>query len=286
MNMKGLIAATLVVIVPASLHAQEPLIPQNFLQTAPEAYYHYEPNVLECVEWLTETPLEADSFDRRTIGKFIDTWLRETPSIRISLDPTLTAFLDDAKYFEEQMTVYTGGYAAGLLELKSENGTLGKMTLSPRGLSDEDRTAGATRAIEYSIAFYDRNRDLLGRNGKLERLKKMQERVRSANTSKRTSTARTTNNPALAASDGTGYVTEFRPGTEADDKRRHPCMGCRLPFQVLPGQGDSGTSAETGTTAPATHLRGSSDPTGLAGTRYSACIEVTSTPGAILPTRP
>ena len=34
MNMKGLIAATLVVIVPASLHAQEPLIPQNFLQTA------------------------------------------------------------------------------------------------------------------------------------------------------------------------------------------------------------------------------------------------------------
>ena len=46
MNMKGLIAATLVVIVPASLHAQEPLIPQNFLQTAPEAYYHYEPNVL------------------------------------------------------------------------------------------------------------------------------------------------------------------------------------------------------------------------------------------------
>ena len=43
MNMKGLIAATLVVIVPASLHAQEPLIPQNFLQTAPEAYYHYEP---------------------------------------------------------------------------------------------------------------------------------------------------------------------------------------------------------------------------------------------------
>ena len=143
MNMKGLIAATLVVIVPASLHAQEPLIPQNFLQTAPEAYYHYEPNVLECVEWLTETPLEADSFDRRTIGKFIDTWLRETPSIRISLDPTLTAFLDDAKYFEEQMTVYTGG---------------------------------ATRAIEYSIAFYDRNRDLLGRNGKLERLKKMQEK--------------------------------------------------------------------------------------------------------------
>ena len=157
MNMKGLIAATLVVIVPASLHAQEPLIPQNFLQTAPEAYYHYEPNVLECVEWLTETPLEADSFDRRTIGKFI-------------------AFLDDAKYFEEQMTVYTGGYAAGLLGLKSENGTLGKMTLSPRGLSDEDRTAGATRAIEYSIAFYDRNRDLLGRNGKLERLKKMQEK--------------------------------------------------------------------------------------------------------------
>ena len=176
MNMKGLIAATLVVIVPASLHAQEPLIPQNFLQTAPEADYHYEPNVLECVEWLTDTPLEADSFDRRTIGKFIDTWLRETPSIRISLDPTLTAFLDDAKYFEEQMTVYTGGYAAGLLELKSENGTLGKMTLSPRGLSDEDRTAGATRAIEYSIAFYDRNRDLLGRNGKLERLKKMQEK--------------------------------------------------------------------------------------------------------------
>ena len=53
---------------------------------------------------------------------------------------------------------------------------LGKMTLSPRGLSDEDRTAGATRAIEYSIAFYDRNRDLLGRNGKLERLKKMQEK--------------------------------------------------------------------------------------------------------------
>ena len=56
MNMKGLIAATLVVIVPASLHAQEPLIPQNFLQTAPEAYYHYEPNVLECVEWLKPAP--------------------------------------------------------------------------------------------------------------------------------------------------------------------------------------------------------------------------------------
>jgi len=148
MNMKGLIAATLVVIVPASLHAQEPLIPQNFLQTAPEAYYHYEPNVLECVEWLTETPLEADSFDRRTIGKFIDTWLRETPSIRISLDPTLTAFLDDAKYFEEQMTVYTGGYAAGLLELKSENGTLGKISARSVGRRPDRRGHAGHRIFD------------------------------------------------------------------------------------------------------------------------------------------
>lgn len=176
MNMKGFIAAAFAAIVSAPLHAQEPLIPQDFLQTAPAAYYHYEQNVLECIAWLTETPLEADSFDRRAIGSFIDAWLRETPSIRISLDPALTAFLDGTQYFEEQMTVYAGGYAAGLLELKRENGTLGKMTLSPRGLSDEDRTAGAARAIEYSIAFYDRNRDLLGRNGKLERLKKMQEK--------------------------------------------------------------------------------------------------------------
>ena len=117
-----------------------------------------------------------------------------------------------------RMTVYTGGYAAGLLELKSENGTLGKMTLSPRGLSDEDRTAGATRAIEYSIAFYDRNRDLLGRNGKLERLKKMQEKgtlrqyVEANLIAQLTAPVRWTQIVRNMVADGAASFTELGPG--------------------------------------------------------------------------
>ena len=155
---------------------QEVLIPYDYTKTSPQELHIYEQNVLDCVEWLVNTPVDEQPADRQAVRKFVLEWIEATPSVAVYLDPQLMDFTKDSQYMEEILTVYAGGYLSGLLRDKDTRGNLESSASDvayPKGLTKADRIKGATSAIETSLEFYDLNKDKLGRNSTLEKYKEM-----------------------------------------------------------------------------------------------------------------
>ena len=171
---KVLTSAVMAMLACAGARAQELLIPHDYTETSPQELHLYEQNVLDCVEWLVNTPVDEQSADRQNVRKFVLEWIQATPNVAVYLDPQLMEFTQDSKYTDEMLTVYAGGYLSGLLRDKDTHGDL---TLSgeatTKGETKADRIKGVTSAIETSLEFYDKNKDKLGRNNTLEKYKEM-----------------------------------------------------------------------------------------------------------------
>lgn len=172
--MKKLLVAAMFAFAGLCASAQDALIPMDYTETKPEDFYRYEQNVLNCMTWLMETPLDERQMERQVISQFVQVWMQASPTVVIYFDPKLIEFLEVSSYPDEQATVYVGGYLTALLKEKQKQGTLDKMTALPKGISKADRITGAMGAVESSVEFYDNNRGTLGRNRSLEKLRKMQ----------------------------------------------------------------------------------------------------------------
>lgn len=172
--MKKLLLSVMLICAALCASAQEALIPVDYLDTKPEEFYRYEQNVLNCVKWLIETPLDERQMDRRVINHFVQVWMQASPSVVVNFDNKLIEFLDHSAYRDDQAMVYIGGYMAALLKEKQEQGSLNKITALPKGVSKADRITGVMGAIGTSLEFYENNRKVLGRNRTLDELRKMQ----------------------------------------------------------------------------------------------------------------
>lgn len=171
--MKKLLTAAMFMLISYCAAAQDALIPMDYATTNPEEFYQYEQNVVNCTDWLLNTPLGERDIDRQVIGQFILIWMQASPSVVFNFDTRLMEFLNDSAYPDEQAAVYVGGYMTTLLKEKEAAGTLNKMTALPKGMSKADKVKGAMGAIETSLDFYDKNYGTLGRNRSLKKLRKM-----------------------------------------------------------------------------------------------------------------
>ena len=173
--MKKFLMSAMFMLIGISAWSQEDsLIPFDYTETDPQEFYKYEQNVLNCVDWLINTPIDEHTIDRQVISQFVLIWVQATPSVAINYDPKLLEFAQNIQHQEEVLMVYIGGYMAGLLREKEAQGKLNQMTVVPKGTNKADRITGATNAIESTLKFYELNKDVIGRNRTLERYKKMQ----------------------------------------------------------------------------------------------------------------
>lgn len=158
--------------------AQEALIPENYMETDPQKSYQYEQNILNCSEWLINTPMTPEmQYPRMAINQFVITWMQVSPSIQINFDTALMEFLGDIsseEYMTNMTAVYCASYMAGLIREKEAEGKINTSSIVPKGVSNADKVTGAMSAIEGCIRFYDNNKEQLGRIRMLEKYKKMQ----------------------------------------------------------------------------------------------------------------
>ena len=173
--MKKILMSILFVLTGASMWGQDSLIPFDYAESNPQDFYKYEQNVINCVDWLVNTPIDEKTIDRQVISQFVLIWMQATPSVVMNFDEKLIEFAQNSPYMEELLTVYAGGYMSGLLHEKESQGKLNQSTMIPKGTTKTDRIKGATNAIERSLEFYDKNKGTIGRNRLLEKYKKMQE---------------------------------------------------------------------------------------------------------------
>lgn len=171
---KFLMSAVLMLMCISAWGQEDSLIPFDYTETNPQEFYKYEQNVLNCVDWLVNTPIGERPIDRQVISQFLLIWMQATPSVVLNFDPKLMEFAQNSQYMEEMMTIYVGGYMAGLLREKEAQGKLNQMTVIPKGTTKADRITAASSAIEASLEFYDINKGTIGRNRMLEKYKKMQ----------------------------------------------------------------------------------------------------------------
>lgn len=171
--MKKLLIAAMLMFTGYGAVAQDALIPMDYADANTQELYQYEQNVINCTEWLVNTPLGERDMDRQVIGQFVLIWMQASPSVVFNFDTKLMEFIENSSYQDEQATVYVGSYMTALLKEKEAAGTLNKSTLLPKGVSKADKITGAIGAIEGSLEFYDKNYATLGRNRDLEKFRKM-----------------------------------------------------------------------------------------------------------------
>ena len=176
--MKRFITSLRLLCMGLSAMAQEALIPENYMETDPALAYQYEQNILNCSEWLINTPLTPEmQYPRMAVSQFVMMWMQVSPSIQINFDTTLMEFLDDLTSEDLQTnmaTVYCASYMAGLIREKAAEGKINTSTVVPKGTTNADKVTGAMSAIEGCIRFYDNNKEQIGRIRTLEKYKKMQ----------------------------------------------------------------------------------------------------------------
>ena len=137
------------------LNAQGIDIPEGLEMKTSEDHEKYEPQVLQAMDWLMETPVNEQKEERKKLNAFIVAWLTGTDKVTVILSPKILTFTECS----ECLVIYMGGWASYVLET-----------------GDTNSLNGNQAGIEKTILFYKKNKALLGKNKAMEKYIKKQDR--------------------------------------------------------------------------------------------------------------
>lgn len=140
-----------------ALQAQEFEVPQNYKLTKAEHYAPYEKDVLRCIDWILNTPLDEQEDKRKDANRFLMTWLMGSPYMHLSInDKTMKLFGDHP----DLLMAFLAGWT--------------KHSLSTKDLKNE--TAGKLAGVKTALNFYQKNKSKMPKNKQLEKAIKRQEK--------------------------------------------------------------------------------------------------------------
>ncbi len=150
-NLLMLIAASL------ALNAQDFEVPKDYRLVDGEDYAPYEQDIIHCVDWLINTPLNEQTEKRADANKFLLQWLTGSPDVHIEIKPEIVTFLSTTP---DLLMIFMGGWAKYSLKTKKF----------------DDKINGTLKGIESVIEFYQKNRGFLKKDKHVEKYIKMQEK--------------------------------------------------------------------------------------------------------------
>ncbi|QQL48683.1 hypothetical protein [Mucilaginibacter ginkgonis] len=125
--------------------AQTYTVPVNYKFSSPADYKRYEPQVLETVDWLQNTPWTEEPVKRRLANAFLFKWIQGVPGIVMTIMPELINLTDKNNLL---MAAFVGGYSKYAIEhpgyLKEEannaavRALIAKYRAEPTRKKDED----------------------------------------------------------------------------------------------------------------------------------------------------
>ena len=152
--MKTIILTLVLTSISLSLYAQNFEVPENYKLEKVEDYAPYEKDVVKCVDWLMQTPLNEQVKKREEANAFLLKWLSGSPNVHLEIKMEIVTFMETSP---DLLVIYLGGWAKYALESQDF----------------ENKQAGSLAGIDSVIEFYTRNKTLIQKDKNIEKYVKM-----------------------------------------------------------------------------------------------------------------
>ena len=154
--MKTLLLLFVLSFISIGAFAQDFEVPKKPKLEKDKDFAAYQEDVLKCIDWLAETPLDEQASKRKEANQFLMLWLTGSPSVTIGLNEDIISFMNTSP---ELLTIFLGGWAKHSIES-----------------GQKDKVSGNLAGIEAVIKFYKANRKTIGKNKSVEKYIKMKEK--------------------------------------------------------------------------------------------------------------
>jgi len=148
--MKKTLFLLLYLSLPIIGFSQDFEVPEYELKTA-EDYKPLEDDILKCIDWLENTPLNAKNDNKRKeASMFLLDWVEGAPNVMIVLNMDLIEY---SSKHPDLLTIFIGGWTKeSILKQKKD------MTIE-----------GGIKGLESVITFYNKNKSVIGKSKAIEK---------------------------------------------------------------------------------------------------------------------
>ena len=153
--MKKLFFVSIIAFWGISLFAQEFQTPQNYSLVKVEDYAPYEQDVINCVKWLADVPVDQNVEKRKEADAFLLKWIYGSPNVKIEIRPDIVTFMSTKP---EMLMAFLGGWTKYSLETREFSNSL----------------KGNIAGIENVILVYNKNKKIIGKDKNIEKYVKLQ----------------------------------------------------------------------------------------------------------------
>jgi len=88
-------------------------VPKNFDPKNTASYSKYNKDVVNCINWLENTPVDKDTAQRKEAGSFLVMWISGSPDVSISINSNL---IELAQSSSALLLAYMGGWTKYAIE--------------------------------------------------------------------------------------------------------------------------------------------------------------------------
>jgi hypothetical protein len=137
--------------------AQEFQVPKDYAFESVDDYKPYENDVVQCVDWLVDTPMFQNPSKRKEASAFLLKWVMGSPYVHIEISPEIVSFAGTSP---DLLMVFLGGWA----KYSIESGAY------------DDKVAGNLAGLESVIEFYETNKGVIPKDKNVEKYIKMKKK--------------------------------------------------------------------------------------------------------------
>ncbi|NOQ73627.1 MAG: hypothetical protein GQ574_16595 [Crocinitomix sp.] len=153
-NIKLILALLLASTV--NTYAQDFEVPVDYKFNTPADYAKSEQDIIAAVDWMIATPISESTNKRRLTYAFFLVWITGSPNATVVISNDVIPFSDVSDY----LIVFMGGWTKHALESKDEITEL----------------QGNIAGINAVITFYEKNKEVLGKNKHVEKYIKLKKK--------------------------------------------------------------------------------------------------------------
>jgi hypothetical protein len=151
-----LTAIIVLLLTTAMVYAQECDVPKDYVLEKPEDFAFYESDILKCINWLLNTPVNDQPTKRKEVNAFVLKWISGSPNVTIEMNMKIADF---AKPNPELLMIFMCGWTKYSLESRVFN----------------DKVMGNLKGVEAVIDFYTKNKAALEKDKNAEKYIKLKE---------------------------------------------------------------------------------------------------------------
>lgn len=155
--MKTIIITLSAIVLSLVCNAQDFKVPENYKLEKADDYAKYEKDVLDCIDWIINTPINEEPGTRKKANAFIMAWISGSPDVTIELNADILTFIESAP---ELVMIFMAGWTKYAVE--SDN--------------YKDLVNGNLAGLEAVINFYVKNKSQISKNKDVEKYIKMKEK--------------------------------------------------------------------------------------------------------------